>query len=179
MHTVATLTAQDMLPQLSMLRGMALQDDAGAQSVVKLFDVHQLPTEPASRFKAVFQERATWLLPDLQAFIEDLQVQYSVWAIEFEPIGRSCQPQSSAVSVSSMCLCSSMLSRTIAASLARLHGRSTGTVQSQHLDAVMCLSVHAIYVKQEPATLMQAPALCLTCHRYDVNTVPNKPPGCC
>ena len=74
------LIVQDMLPQLSMLRGMAMQDDAGSQSMVKLFDVHQLPREPASRFKAVFQERATWLLPDLQAYIEDLQVQH--WAID-------------------------------------------------------------------------------------------------
>lgn len=63
-----------MLPTFSMLRSIAVQEDTGTQQLVKLFDVHQLPTEPAARFKAVFQEKPTWLWQDLQPYIEDLQV---------------------------------------------------------------------------------------------------------
>ena len=67
-----------MLPDLAMLRGIAVQEDTGSQQLVKLFDVRQLPTEPAARFKAVFQERSTWLWQELQPYIEDLQVQPSL-----------------------------------------------------------------------------------------------------
>lgn len=63
-----------MLPNLSMLRGMAVQEDTGNQQLVKLFDVGQLPVEPETRLKAVFQERAMWLWQDLQPYIEDVQV---------------------------------------------------------------------------------------------------------
>ena len=65
---------QDMLPQLGMLHGTAVQEDTGSHGIIKLFDVRQLPADPASRFKAVFQERSTWLLSDLQPYMEDLQV---------------------------------------------------------------------------------------------------------
>lgn len=65
---------QGMLPTLSMLRGIAIQEDTGSNQFVKLFDVAQLPSEPAARFKAVFQENPTWLWQDLQPYIEDLQV---------------------------------------------------------------------------------------------------------
>ena len=63
-----------MAPDLSMLRGMAVQEDTGTQKLVKLFNVQQLPCEPAARFKAVFQERAQWSWQDLQPYVEDLQV---------------------------------------------------------------------------------------------------------
>ena len=64
---------QDMAPDIEMLRGMAIQHDTGSQKLLKLFDVHQLPTEPAARFRAVFQEQAQWTLQALQPYIEDLQ----------------------------------------------------------------------------------------------------------
>ncbi|DBA72212.1 TPA: hypothetical protein ACH3X2_010607 [Trebouxia sp. C0005] len=64
---------QGMTPDLSMLRGMAVQEDMGTQKLVKLFNVQQLPAEPATRFKAVFQERAQWSWRDLQPYVEDLQ----------------------------------------------------------------------------------------------------------
>ena len=67
-----------MLPDLAMLRGIAVQEDTGSQQLVKLFDVRHLSTEPAARFKAVFQERPTWLWQELQPYIEDLQVQPSL-----------------------------------------------------------------------------------------------------
>ncbi len=63
-----------MTPDLSMLRGMAVQEDTGTQKLVKLFNVQQLPCEPAARFKAVFLERAQWSWQDLQPYVEDLQV---------------------------------------------------------------------------------------------------------
>ena len=50
-----------------------MQEDTGTQQLVKLFAVHQLSTEPAARFKAVFQERAQWSWQDLQPYVEDLQ----------------------------------------------------------------------------------------------------------
>lgn len=64
------LFAQGMVPDVEMLRGMAIQDDTGSQ---KLFNVHQLPVDPANRFRAIFQEQPQWTLPALQAYIEDLQ----------------------------------------------------------------------------------------------------------
>lgn len=74
-YTVLTsLMAQGMTPVLSMLRGMAIQEDTGTQKLVKLFSVHQLPSEPAARFKAVFQEQAQWSWQDLQPYVEGLQV---------------------------------------------------------------------------------------------------------
>ncbi|DBB04781.1 TPA: hypothetical protein ACH3X3_010078 [Trebouxia sp. C0006] len=67
-------TPWDMTPDLSMLRGIPVQEDTGTQKLVKLFNVQQLPCEPAARFKAVFQERAQWSWQDLQPYVEDLQV---------------------------------------------------------------------------------------------------------
>lgn len=67
------LSAQGMEPDVGMLRGMAIQDDSGSQKLLKLFNVHQLPVDPANRFRAVFQEQPQWTLPALQAYIEDLQ----------------------------------------------------------------------------------------------------------
>ncbi|KAL0050702.1 hypothetical protein WJX82_005403 [Trebouxia sp. C0006] len=64
---------QGMTPDLSMLRGMAVKEDTGTQKLVKLFNVQQLPCEPAARFKAVFLERAQWSWQDLQPYVEDLQ----------------------------------------------------------------------------------------------------------
>jgi len=66
--------AQGMTPDLSMLRGLSVQEDTGTQKLVKLFNVQQLPCEPAARFKAVFLERAQWSWQDLQPYVEDLQV---------------------------------------------------------------------------------------------------------
>ena len=63
-----------MTPDVSMLRGMGVQEDTGTQQLIKLFSVHLLPTEPALRFRAVFQERAQWSWHDLQPYVEDLQV---------------------------------------------------------------------------------------------------------
>lgn len=68
-----TLAAQGMVPAVEMLRGMAIQDDTGSQKLLKLFNVHQLPVDPADRFRAIFQEQPQWTLPALQAYIEDLQ----------------------------------------------------------------------------------------------------------
>lgn len=62
-----------MVPDVEMLRGMAIQDDSGSQKLLKLFNVHQLPVDPANRFRAIFQEQPQWTLPALQAYIEDLQ----------------------------------------------------------------------------------------------------------
>lgn len=64
---------QGMAPELGMLKGLALQEAAGSSRLVKLFDVRQLPSEPAARFKAVFQERLQWAWQDLQPYVEDLQ----------------------------------------------------------------------------------------------------------
>ena len=65
--------SQGMKPDLGMLRGLAVQEDTGAHKLVKLFAVHQLSDEPATRFKAVFQERVQWSWQDLQPYVEDLQ----------------------------------------------------------------------------------------------------------
>lgn len=62
-----------MVPDIAMLRGMAIQDDSGSQKMLKLFNVHQLPVDPADRFRAVFHEQPQWTLQALQAYIEDLQ----------------------------------------------------------------------------------------------------------
>lgn len=70
-HVLRSL--QGMTPDLGMLRGLAVQEDAGTHKLVKLFAVHQLSDEPAARFKAVFQERALWSWHDLQPYVEDLQ----------------------------------------------------------------------------------------------------------
>lgn len=67
-----------MVPDIAMLRGMAIQDDSGSQKMLKLFNVHQLPVDPADRFRAVFQEQTQWTLQALQAYIEDLQACYSL-----------------------------------------------------------------------------------------------------
>lgn len=64
---------QDMAPDIEMLRGMAIQHDTGSQKMLKLFDVHQLPADPAARFRAAFQEQPQWTLLALQPYIEDLQ----------------------------------------------------------------------------------------------------------
>ena len=56
-----------------MLRGMAIQDDSGSQKMLKLFNVHHLPVDPADRFKAIFQEQPQWTLQALQPYIDDLQ----------------------------------------------------------------------------------------------------------
>lgn len=64
---------QDMAPDIEMLRGMAIQYDTGSQTMLKLFHVHQLPADPAARFRAVFQEQPQWTLQALQPYIEDLQ----------------------------------------------------------------------------------------------------------
>ncbi len=62
-----------MIPDLSMLRGIAVQEDTGTQKLVKLFNVHQLPSDPASRFRSLFQEQAQWSWQSLQPYVEDLQ----------------------------------------------------------------------------------------------------------
>lgn len=67
-----------MVPDRAMLRGMAIQDDSGTQTMLKHFDLHQLPTDPAARFRAVFQEQPQWTMKALQAYIEDLQVQFLI-----------------------------------------------------------------------------------------------------
>ena len=56
-----------------MLRGMAIQDDSGSQKMLKLFNGHHLPVDPADRFKAIFQEQPQWTLQALQPYIDDLQ----------------------------------------------------------------------------------------------------------
>lgn len=74
-----------MAPDIEMLRGMAIQEDTGIQKMLKLFNVHQLPAEPAARFRAVFQEQHQWTLPALQAYIEDLQACFSpMWCLYFQ-----------------------------------------------------------------------------------------------
>ena len=72
-----------MVPDIAMLRGMAIQDDSGTQPMLKHFDLHQLPSDPAARFRAVFQEQPQWTLKALQAYIEDLQVQSPVIVAAF------------------------------------------------------------------------------------------------
>ena len=60
-----------MSPDLSMLKGLALQEDSS--KAVKLFSVKQLPKQAAARFKALFQERTQWSWQDLQPYVDDLQ----------------------------------------------------------------------------------------------------------
>lgn len=62
-----------MVPDIEMLRGMAIQDDSGTQKMLKLFNVHQLSVDPAARFRAIFQEQPQWTVQALQAYVEDLQ----------------------------------------------------------------------------------------------------------
>lgn len=41
--------------------------------MLKLFNVHQLPVDPAARFRAIFQAQPQWTVQALQAYVEDLQ----------------------------------------------------------------------------------------------------------
>ena len=68
---------QGMTPELSMLKGLALQEESGSSKAVKLFSVQHLPSESAARFKGLVQERAQWSWQDLQPYVEDLQASQS------------------------------------------------------------------------------------------------------
>ena len=73
-----------------MLRGMAVQDDTGTQKMLKHFSVHQLPSDPAARFKAIFQEQPQWSLQSLQAYVEDLQAYFLCQCTAANFVASSC-----------------------------------------------------------------------------------------
>ena len=94
-----------MNPDLGMLRGLAVQEDAGTHKLVKLFAVHQLSCEPTARFKAVFQERAQWSWQDLQPYVEDLQVFTAAQSSPTGSAGRGCAALRTAWAVVSELAC--------------------------------------------------------------------------
>lgn len=65
---------QGMTVNLSMLRGEARQEDVGGEEFVRNFPAAALPTDPASRFAALFAARPRWELPDLEPYLADMQV---------------------------------------------------------------------------------------------------------
>lgn len=66
----------DFLPDISMLRGLAILDDhpvSGQNEFrVTYFSVEDLPSNPQERFKLLFQTRPRWQYDDLLPFIEGL-----------------------------------------------------------------------------------------------------------
>ncbi|BDA43076.1 Sister chromatid cohesion protein DCC1 [Coccomyxa sp. Obi] len=66
--------SEGMRVDLSMLRGEARQEEAGGEKLLCHFPAAALPTDPASRFAALFAARPRWELPDLEPYLADLQV---------------------------------------------------------------------------------------------------------
>ncbi|KAJ9563428.1 hypothetical protein OSB04_008588, partial [Centaurea solstitialis] len=63
-----------MVASFDMLEGEVLVEKLGIQSFVYAFSVSSLPSDPASRFSRLFQERSKWDWKDLQPYIRDLSV---------------------------------------------------------------------------------------------------------
>lgn len=47
----------------------------GTETTIQSYPRSSLPSHPAARFQALFDTRASWLLEELQPFIEDLAVE--------------------------------------------------------------------------------------------------------
>ncbi|MQL95346.1 hypothetical protein Taro_028011 [Colocasia esculenta] len=63
-----------MQGDLEMLQGEVLYETLGVETWVHAFSVSDLPSTPADRFAALFQERPKWAWKDLQAYVRDLRV---------------------------------------------------------------------------------------------------------
>ncbi|XP_020086475.1 sister chromatid cohesion protein DCC1 [Ananas comosus] len=63
-----------MHAELRMLEGEVLYEKIGVETWVRAFSVAALPSTPAERFAALFQERPKWEWKDLEPYIRDLRV---------------------------------------------------------------------------------------------------------
>ncbi|KAK9145208.1 hypothetical protein Sjap_005111 [Stephania japonica] len=63
-----------MSADFEMLEGQVLVENIGMETWIWAFSVSSLPSTPAERFAALFQERQKWEWKDLQPYIRDLRV---------------------------------------------------------------------------------------------------------
>lgn len=63
-----------MKADLKMLQGEVLCDKIGMEEWIRVFSVSALPSTPADRFSALFQERVKWEWKDLEPYIRDIHV---------------------------------------------------------------------------------------------------------
>jgi hypothetical protein len=63
-----------MAVSMGMLRGEALCETVAGAQFVQHFPASAMPGDPAQRFGMLFAARPRWQLPDLEPYLEDLQV---------------------------------------------------------------------------------------------------------
>jgi len=61
-----------MEPHIDMLRGLALLEEAGQRTTLKMLTLEQLPHDTVSRFRLLFGMRSKWTREDLQPYLEGL-----------------------------------------------------------------------------------------------------------
>lgn len=65
-----------MLPEMQlsmeMLRGMAVSEVRGAATLIKPFKVSSLSRDPKTRFKQLFEQKASWGRDEIMPYVEDL-----------------------------------------------------------------------------------------------------------
>ncbi|KAG9444608.1 hypothetical protein H6P81_015948 [Aristolochia fimbriata] len=63
-----------MVASLEMLEGEVLMEKVGIETWIRVFSASSLPSTPAERFAALFQERQKWERKDLNPYIRNLRV---------------------------------------------------------------------------------------------------------
>ena len=61
-----------MEPSIDMLRGLALLEETGSRTTLRMLTVDELPHDTASRFRFLFGVRSKWAREDLQPYLDGL-----------------------------------------------------------------------------------------------------------